>query len=512
MLFSLVIVVKAASPMTALAHRVLHYLTFGDRPTSTSRISTTMDMDDSKLSTESGVSSDKENSFLNSLGSAGDIDPHLLIPTSSMPTSPDPFRPRRSGGPSATSTPMPSTSSVGIGTRSSRRGMNSNSTVNVSCTSSKSSSSSQTQSEMPRAQRSARGRSRSADSHSSGSSETSQSSRNSTDSHRQSDIQVLHGYKNLIKDMHSLEKEIKPTTLTVHAKTTNKLIETADDLASSAYSSTQTSVVNYDGNFMESAGRVVTKLTESLEVNARTFNTAVFIEAIRNFFSRYDGNASQFHRLTVSEWAQFGREEGCPISRRSALFDYMYGAYDFRPPEGARGSTQPPEEQQPGTSSDGQRPLPKKRARLNIAENSEAPDVITDAATAIDKDQTVEEVEEMFKKMQVLYKKNKKRPFPYLTAVVDPSSFGKTVENIFHFSFLKKEGVVKIVKVGGTSSVIPIQMEEQQKAAKRRQTEKQDEDRCQTIFTVSQSMFPEWVEKVKMRRYQIPTPDTDDDS
>lgn len=500
--------------MTALARRILDNLTFSGRPTST-LTSTTMEMDDSKLSTESGLSSsDKENSFLNSTRIAGDIDdPDLLIPTPSMPTSPDHFRPRRSGGPSATSTPMPSTSDVGIGTRSSRRGMSSSSIVNASSTSSQSSSSSQTPSEMSKTRRNTRGRSRSADSHSSSSSQSSRSSQNSTDSHhRQSDVQVLHGYKNLIKDMHSLEKEIKPTTLTVHAKTTNKLIETADDLASSAYSSTQTSVVNYDGSFMESAGRVVTKLTESLEVNARTFNTAVFIEAIRNFFSRYGENASQFHRLTVSDWAQFGREEGCPISRRSALFDYMYGAYDFRPPEGVRGASSESPEEQPGTSSDGQRPPPKKRARLNIAENSAAPAVITDATTAIDKDQTVEEVEEMFKKMQVLYKKNKKRPFPYLTAVVDPSSFGKTVENIFHFSFLMKEGVVKIVKVGGTSSVIPIEMEEQQKAAKRRQTEKQEEDRCQTIFTASPSMFSEWVEKVKMRRYQIPTPDIDGDS
>src|SRR5438045_1444995 len=91
-LFSLVIVVKVASPMTALDHRVLDYLTFGARPVT--RL-TPMDMEDSKLSTESCVSSsDKENSFRNSPGSAGDIDPHLFTP--SIPTSPDPFHPRRS--------------------------------------------------------------------------------------------------------------------------------------------------------------------------------------------------------------------------------------------------------------------------------------------------------------------------------------------------------------------------------------------------------------------------------
>ena len=38
-----------------------------------------------------------------------------------------------------------------------------------------------------------------------------------------------------------------------------------------------------------------------------------------------------------------------------------------------------------------------------------------------------------------LYLKNKKTPVCYFTFVIDPDHFGKTVENMFHVSFLVKQ-------------------------------------------------------------------------
>ena len=40
------------------------------------------------------------------------------------------------------------------------------------------------------------------------------------------------------------------------------------------------------------------------------------------------------------------------------------------------------------------------------------------------------------------YETNDRTPISYFNFVLDPQSFGKSVENMFHFSFLVKEGML----------------------------------------------------------------------
>ncbi|PVD31157.1 hypothetical protein C0Q70_10435 [Pomacea canaliculata] len=58
---------------------------------------------------------------------------------------------------------------------------------------------------------------------------------------------------------------------------------------------------------------------------------------------------------------------------------------------------------------------------------------------------TTEEVEEILKNLWNLYENlNEKSPICYFEFVVNPHSFGQTVENIFYVSFLARDGFIKI--------------------------------------------------------------------
>lgn len=70
-----------------------------------------------------------------------------------------------------------------------------------------------------------------------------------------------------------------------------------------------------------------------------------------------------------------------------------------------------------------------------------------DNVRAIDKEE--ESVDETVRTMLAIlreaYQENDSKPVSYYEFVLNPTDFGKTVENVFHFSFLIRDGAVKII-------------------------------------------------------------------
>lgn len=66
-------------------------------------------------------------------------------------------------------------------------------------------------------------------------------------------------------------------------------------------------------------------------------------------------------------------------------------------------------------------------------------------STDVEKDSTPKEVEEIYKKIETSFKREPERT-KFFKTIVDPRSFTQTVENIFHTSFLVKEGKVGVKK------------------------------------------------------------------
>lgn len=57
-------------------------------------------------------------------------------------------------------------------------------------------------------------------------------------------------------------------------------------------------------------------------------------------------------------------------------------------------------------------------------------------------------VKQAYMKIKRHYKANNKQPLDYFRLVIDPTSFNKSVENIFYISFLVRDNHVKLEPSG----------------------------------------------------------------
>lgn len=72
-----------------------------------------------------------------------------------------------------------------------------------------------------------------------------------------------------------------------------------------------------------------------------------------------------------------------------------------------------------------------------VATQAEVQTQATQSATG---DQTERKVVAILRQLKAAYIQNNKEPINYFKFILDPESFGRSVENTFHVSFLVKEG------------------------------------------------------------------------
>jgi len=129
--------------------------------------------------------------------------------------------------------------------------------------------------------------------------------------------------------------------------------------------------------------------------------------------------------LTKKKWVLLGRQAKC-LFKRSPCLTYMYGALDNAPP--------PPKERK------------EPRARGNV---TKIKDLVETQETVLDKaekseNQTEQLVTHVLKTLIEKFQENGRRSVEYFRFVIDPDCFGNTVENMFHISFLVKDGRVAL--------------------------------------------------------------------
>uniref|UniRef100_A0A915IIR8 Non-structural maintenance of chromosomes element 4 n=1 Tax=Romanomermis culicivorax TaxID=13658 RepID=A0A915IIR8_ROMCU len=128
--------------------------------------------------------------------------------------------------------------------------------------------------------------------------------------------------------------------------------------------------------------------------------------------------------ITAANWDNFSRFVA-PCFRTAPAFHYMYGGFEREPEQ-----------------TDKPQRLKKERAstQANVLEVTK-PLEVTNRTRETEEQVTARKVKLMKVFLDEAYKMNGRKPISYMEFVLHPTSFSKTVEHMFFFTFLIKDGL-----------------------------------------------------------------------
>ncbi|XP_048362468.1 non-structural maintenance of chromosomes element 4 homolog A [Sphaerodactylus townsendi] len=186
-----------------------------------------------------------------------------------------------------------------------------------------------------------------------------------------------------------------------------------------------------DAQFLVLASNLGKEKASQLQSDMTVFDPSAFAEDLLSFmgFNRLevDENDSDNERLASgflpsNAWHILG-EEAKKYFRRAPAFHFMLGAFTADPPV-----------QRPRIERQQKKTGPEKRAmpaQLKKMEESH-------------QEATEKEVERILGYLQTFFREDPDVPISFLEFVTDPDSFPRTVENMFHVSFLIRDGLARI--------------------------------------------------------------------
>ncbi|XP_039191700.1 non-structural maintenance of chromosomes element 4 homolog A isoform X1 [Crotalus tigris] len=187
-----------------------------------------------------------------------------------------------------------------------------------------------------------------------------------------------------------------------------------------------------DAQFLVLASNLGKEKASQLHSDMTVFDPSAFAEDLLSLMglNRLETEESDSEEEQVASgflphnaWHKLG-EEAKKYFRRAPVFHFMLGTFTPDPPvERPR-----VERQRKKATSDGNRVMP---AQLKKMEESH-------------QEATEKEVERILGFLQAYYAEEPDTPISFLEFVTDPNSFARTVENMFHVSFLIRDGLARI--------------------------------------------------------------------
>ncbi|XP_048801086.1 non-structural maintenance of chromosomes element 4 homolog A [Lagopus muta] len=249
-----------------------------------------------------------------------------------------------------------------------------------------------------------------------------------------------------------------------------------------------------DAQFLVLASNLGKEKANELRSEITTFDSLTFAEDLLTFMginrTETEGNDSDSENtsggyLPSSAWYKLG-EEAEKYFRRAPSFHYMLGSFKSEPPM----PRQRIERQRKAPGGEGKRAMP---AQLKKMEESH-------------QEATAKEVERILRLLQTHFRNDPRTPIFFFDLVVDPNSFARTVENIFHVSFIVRDGLARLKLDDDKLPVIePVQNVE----------EKNDDysarARNQVVISLSHEEWREIVETYEITEPMISPPDSIED-
>ncbi|NXX79561.1 NSE4A protein, partial [Urocolius indicus] len=180
-----------------------------------------------------------------------------------------------------------------------------------------------------------------------------------------------------------------------------------------------------DAQFLVLASNLGKELASELHSDVTTFDSVAFAEDLLTFMGinhmEESPEGTSDGHLPSNAWHKLG-EEAEKYFRRAPTFHYMLGTSKSDPPV----PRQRIERQKKATGGEEKRAQPAQLQRIEAA-----PQEATEKA-----------IERILGLLQAYFQTN--TPISPFDFVIDPSSFARTVENLFHVSFLMKDGFARI--------------------------------------------------------------------
>ncbi|NXP80156.1 NSE4A protein, partial [Ramphastos sulfuratus] len=187
-----------------------------------------------------------------------------------------------------------------------------------------------------------------------------------------------------------------------------------------------------DAQFLVLASNLGKEKASELHSEMTAFDSLVFAEDLLTFMgiNRIEGEGDDSDSedasggfLPHNAWHKLGAEAE-KYFRRAPCFHYMLGSFKSDPPV----PRQRIERQKKTTRGEVKQAMP---AQLKKMEESH-------------QEATEKEVERILGLLQTHFKNDPDTPISFFDLVIDPNSFARTVENIFHVSFIIRDGFARI--------------------------------------------------------------------
>jgi len=278
---------------------------------------------------------------------------------------------------------------------------------------------------------------------------------------------VRAGYRSLMEDITTNEEELGD----VSGQCQSRLLEymAQNQALFQQVSAPQEAVL--DARVLKQLSRLCRTQAEQMSANITQFNQQEFAEKL---MANMGGGG-----ISRRKWVILGTQVKS-MFKRSPCLTYLYGALDTTPP--------PPKERKERE--------PRATQATRVKDLVATKDTIMQEVEASD-NQTEQLVQHVFKCLVAVWREGGKRPVNLFRFVIDPNSFGATIENLFHVSFLVKEGKVdiKVDEDLGLPVIIPV--------GKARQGEGGQERKNQVVMNICMEDWERLKEKLNVRRALI---------
>ncbi|GAB1606864.1 EP300-interacting inhibitor of differentiation 3-like, partial [Argonauta hians] len=292
--------------------------------------------------------------------------------------------------------------------------------------------------------------------------------------------QIRQNYRTLIEELNTNKEDlINPSSDALDAQLTRAELYSKPVFGSSQIRTREAALDSHALNIISGLGK---QKAQALNTEFIRFQPLEYADKLKSSVGPENLESLDGDRLVVSRsgWIAMGQEYSYMFARFTPLH-LLYGSFDPGVVEMRRKVNCRPREVEINSEK---ATIPKQISKFGDIEKNEA---------------TTEEVERVLKCLRDYHNADRRQPICYFRFVVNPVSFGQTVENIFHVSFLVRDGLAKVYLDEDNLPVIePLSLEENKNQENAQRTR-------QCVISISPSEWRSIIKTFELRTAMIPS-------